>query len=78
MAVLLRAPLLAVLGALVTATALFSATGASGLILLSPLLAVGLALCTYERKIASQWPALLVLAGLTFLSLIHISEPTRP
>ena len=66
MAILLRAPLLAVLGALVTATALFSATGAAGLILLSPLLAVGLALCTYERKIASQWPVLLVLAGLTF------------
>lgn len=72
MAVLLRAPLLAVLGALVTATALFSATGAAGLILLSPLLAVGLALCTYERKIASQWPALLVLAGLTFLCALRM------
>ena len=72
MAILLRAPLLAVLGALVTAAALFSATGAAGLILLSPLLAVGLALCTYERKIASQWPVLLVLAGLTFFCALRM------
>ena len=60
MTVLARAPMLAVLGALVVCLAFFDRTGLPEVLFLSPLFVLSFAFLTYKQEVRGQWPVLTV------------------
>lgn len=74
MLILSHAPALTVLGSIVISTALFDKFNAPVFLMMMPLFAVILSLCTYEKKSQGQFSAMLFCAFMSFLCSVRIND----
>ena len=63
MAILVHAPMSAILAGLVASLALYDRLGSPLVVLLCPLFSIAISLCTYQREVRGRWPVLLALVA---------------